>query len=125
MSEDEVLQIKITLEGISPRVWRRFHIENKMTFHQLHQVIQEVMGWTNSHLYSFTVDGQEYQDDREDDLHDFDGDGLLPSRENTIGFLSLKQRFSYTYDFGDCWEHLLVVEKVLPRDPLASYPFCL
>lgn len=120
-----ILQIKISLEGITPAIWRRFKIENNMTFHQLHTVIQTVMGWTDSHLYSFTVNGEEYQDERSEDFEDFGNTKILPSRKTTISALKEKQKFHYTYDFGDGWEHLLVVEKILPKEEAGRYPVCL
>jgi hypothetical protein len=36
-----------------------------------------------------------------------------------------KDRFTYTYDFGDGWEHEVLVEKILPPEPGAHYPRCL
>ena len=121
MSKDEILQIKITLEEITPKIWRRFQVSNKLTFHQLHNVIQAVMGWTNSHLYSFIVDDKEYQDD----THDVLEKGLLSSRKQKINTLSAKQKFRYMYDFGDGWEHLLVIEKILSKHGSVAYPCCL
>lgn len=121
MSKDKILQIKIVLEGITPRIWRRFQVSNGLTFHQLHNVIQAMMGWTNSHLYSFTVDDNKYQDDTYDALEK----GLFSSRKQKIDILKAKQKFKYTYDFGDNWEHLLVVEKILPKDASAAYPCCI
>ena len=123
MNKDEIVQMKITLEGITPNIWRRFQVEKDITFHQLHRVIQEVMGWTDSHLYGFTVDKQEYQDDRDNEL--LDGKNVLSSQKHTITMLKLKQKFRYVYDFGDCWEHLLVVEKILSNNSAVLYPICL
>jgi len=37
----------------------------------------------------------------------------------------LKDKFVYQYDFGDGWEHGLVVEKVLPADLEGRFPRCL
>lgn len=34
-------------------------------------------------------------------------------------------RYSYTYDFGDNWEHRILLEKILPRDKTVRYPICL
>lgn len=52
----EVLQIRISLDGIKPKIWRRFLVENSMRFEQLHNIIQKVMGWENYHLYEFQID---------------------------------------------------------------------
>jgi hypothetical protein len=32
---------------------------------------------------------------------------------------------AYEYDFGDGWEHSIVLEKNFPADPKARYPICL
>ncbi len=100
-------------------------MEKNITLHQLHKVIQVVMGWKNYHLYEFTIGGRDYQDDEIDEAFDLDDEGLLPSRKYELGILKLKQKFNYTYDFGDSWEHLLVVEKILPKESTVSYPVCL
>ena len=34
-------------------------------------------------------------------------------------------RFSYDYDFGDNWEHELLIEEVLPEEKGVRYPLCL
>lgn len=81
------------------------------------------MGWTDSHLYGFKVDEKEYQDDRDNEL--LDGENILSSRKHKIDILKIKQKFRYTYDFGDCWEHLLIVEKILSKENAISYPVCL
>jgi len=39
-------------------------------------------------------------------------------------FKKEKDKAFYTYDFGDSWEHEVVLEKVLERDPEAQYPRC-
>jgi len=124
MTKAEILQVKITLEGVSPRIWRRFLVENTFTFHQLHQAIQIVMGWNDSHLYGFEVDQKAYQDARHNDFTDFNDGKHSPSHKTMIKELKAKQKFYYTYDFGDNWEHQLVVEKVLPKDISKRYPVC-
>lgn len=125
MSKDEILQIKISIEEITPKIWRRFQVEDSLTFHQLHKVIQLVMGWSDSHLYGFKAGDKEYQDEKSEDFGDVGDENILPSGKNRVSLLKEKQKFNYTYDFGDCWEHLLVVEKILPRTASVSYPVCL
>ncbi len=51
---NKILQFKITLKDSKPKIWRRFQNEDSIMFYDLHNVIQTVMGWTNSHLYQFT-----------------------------------------------------------------------
>jgi hypothetical protein len=38
---------------------------------------------------------------------------------------AVKSKFLYEYDFGDSWEHLIVVEKILPPDADFQHPVCL
>ena len=55
-----VCQIKVMLNGTGPPIWRRFLVLSDITLRNLHQVLQVVMGWTNSHLYQFAVRGRRY-----------------------------------------------------------------
>ena len=50
LTEDVLLQFKITLLGIKPAIWRRIHVRN-CTLGELHDTIQAVMGWENYHLH--------------------------------------------------------------------------
>jgi hypothetical protein len=113
-----VYQFKITLKGIRPPIWRRFQVKDGISFAQLHQVIQDVMGWENYHLYAFQVGRVS--------IEPSDGEGLDAKREIVNKHITQeKQKALYTYDFGDDWEHELVLEKIL--EPVAGevYPICL
>lgn len=55
-----VYQLKITLKGCRPPIWRRVQVLSDSTLAQLHWVIQFSVGWTNSHLHSFTIQGVDY-----------------------------------------------------------------
>ena len=54
-----VYQIKVTLKGSKPPIWRRIQVTSATTFAQLHQIVQCAMGWAGSHLYRFDVGGME------------------------------------------------------------------
>ena len=78
------------------------------------------MGWENYHLYDFNVNGNRLSipdDDWEEKIID--------SRKVKLRILKSRQKFSYTYDFGDCWEHSIMVEKILEKDNSKKYPICL
>jgi hypothetical protein len=111
---DEILQLKITLKGISkPPVWRRVQVRADTTFATLHQIIQAAFGWTDTHLHSFEYDGEQIGvPDPE-----FDND-CADEAETTLDkvLLGPKDRVRYTYDFGDNWEHDIVLEKVTEPD---------
>jgi hypothetical protein len=111
-----VYQIKVTLHAAKPPIWRRLRLPAATTLAQLHQVIQVAFGWEDAHLHAFEVGGRRYS--RPDfELWDEAGDegkarlGDLASRPGA--------RLRYTYDFGDSWEHDVLVEHVLAPDGVA------
>lgn len=117
---DMILQVKISLIGVSkPPVWRRLLVPATMRLNRLHDVIQVAMGWTDSHLHAFEAGGVDYgPPDPELDHQD--------ERRTSIGQV-LKEpgdRMRYVYDFGDYWQHDVVVEKVLEAAPRTRYPAC-
>ena len=117
-------QLKITLCQSKPPIWRRVVVRADMTLDRLHRVIQTAMDWTDSHQHQFRVGRTYYRiPDREfDDLGD-----MLNERQYTVADLApvAKRKFFYEYDFGDCWEHEVLVEQVLPPNPAFRHPVCL
>ncbi|GJD22681.1 plasmid pRiA4b ORF-3 family protein [Rivularia sp. IAM M-261] len=121
-STQEIYQIKITLKYIKPPIWRRVLVKSNTTLGQLHSIVQEAMGWDDYHLHSWNIGGVEYG------VPDEDYDSHMQKEKNVklsklIGS-SEKVKFSYTYDFGDSWEHEILVEKILPSAPDTRYPVC-
>ena len=117
---DRVLQLKISLVGVSkPPVWRRVLVPPTMRLDRLHDVIQAVMGWTDTHMHEFTAGGVDYGP-RDPELD------LVDERKARVGDLmgQERDRMRYTYDFGDYWQHDIVVEKVLPAEAGVRYPRC-
>ena len=106
MSERSYL-LKIQLLDIEPVILRRFIVPASITLDRLHDVIQIVMGWTDSHLHEFTIGNKrytEYPESKED--------GLPCGRYRLAHLVKQKGRtFHYLYDFGDGWEHELVLEE--------------
>jgi len=123
---DNIIQLKITLQGTKPPIWRRLLVDKMTTFEQLHHIIQISMGWTNTHLYEFEINGIIISEPDEDLDAEF-GDKFFDASTVTLDSIitDTKEKFEYTYDFGDCWEHLIVVEKFLPRDTQTKYPTCI
>jgi hypothetical protein len=121
-----VYQFKITLKGIRPPIWRRFQVKDAISFEQLHQVIQYVMGWENYHLYAFNV-GHASIELPEPGESAFMGSERLHAERETVKkhITQAKQKFLYTYDFGDDWEHELVLEEILEAAEGGAYPICL
>jgi len=121
-----VYQLKITLKYLSPPSWRRVLVKSNISLAKLHRIIQVVMGWHDSHLHEFeTKDGRRYGvPNQETDA--FWGEG--PANEKNVKLFQVlsveKQRLQYTYDFGDSWEHDILLEKILPAETGQHYPLC-
>jgi hypothetical protein len=114
--------LKIQLLDIEPAIWRRFVVPADITLDRLHDVIQIVMGWTDSHLHEFTIGKKlytEYPESKED--------GLICGKYRLGDLIKQKGRtFRYLYDFGDSWEHELVLEESRYFNPeLEMELFCL
>jgi hypothetical protein len=114
-----VVSLKITLKGTKPPIWRRVLVPGAFSLGELHNVIQAAMGWYNSHLHVFEVGDRHYGDRRMVD-HVADENRITLNGVMKAGVT----RFSYTYDFGDNWEHGIVIEKTQPVVPGVSYPRC-
>jgi hypothetical protein len=119
MAAASIFQLKITLRGSRPPIWRRVLVPGNVTLLQLHGILQQVMGWTDSHLHQFRV-GEEYFGSSDLDL----GEEIRSEQRTRLNqVLSRpKDRMSYEYDFGDGWDHLVVLEKVLPSAPGVRFP---
>ena len=117
-------QLKMTLSRIRPPIWRRIQVPSDITLVRLHQVIQVTMGWIDYHLHQFEVGGLVYGDLSLNDDGWFD---VLNERTARLARVapSAKSRLRYQYDFGDDWEHVILVEAVLPPAPGVRYPICL
>ena len=55
-----IYQLRITLRGISPLIWRRLLVHAETSLADLHHILQLAMGWTDSHLHRFLTHGKEY-----------------------------------------------------------------
>ncbi|MCW5881482.1 MAG: plasmid pRiA4b ORF-3 family protein [Anaerolineae bacterium] len=117
--DSPVFQLKVTLNGSQPPIWRRLLVRGSTTLYKMDVVIQIAMGWTNSHLHLFHVDGVMYgEPSPEWDARD--------ERRVKLGQIvpQVGDWFVYEYDMGDGWQHAIVVEKVLPAEPGVRYPLC-
>ncbi|HEY2416068.1 MAG TPA: MarR family transcriptional regulator [Pirellulaceae bacterium] len=122
-----VYRFKIILQDTDPAIWRRIETKD-VTLDKLHELIQTAMGWTNSHLHQFEIADARYTDPRfmADDFDDF---GALDYSGIRISDLMAKHgpklRLGYEYDFGDGWQHEVVLEKVMESERGAKYPRCI
>jgi len=97
-------------------------VPSDFTLYELHKVIQAVMPWAGYHLYQFTIASVDYGDPSPEDMYP-----MKAARRYRLNQLVPRElaKFLYTYDFGDNWEHEILVEKVLPPEPGARYPLCI
>lgn len=121
-----IYQIKITLSGSKPPIWRRFLIASNVNLYQLHRVIQDVMGWTNSHMHQYRQNKLYYGTPDKESEADF-GIKTLDEKKFKINQVmdKPKAKIIYEYDFGDSWDHDVVLEKIIIKDEAINYPICL
>lgn len=120
---ENILQFKITLKEIRPLIWRHIQVTDDYRFDRFHQVIQIAMGWWNYHLHEFHIKGREIgmpDDDYAYEFPNLEDEGTVYLRDLE---LEKGDQFTYLYDFGDHWEHLLKVEKA--TEGALSAPSCL
>ena len=117
-----IFQIKMTLKGIDPPIWRRIHTPD-CTLEELHEIIQVTMGWEFEHLYRFTIGGVDYADLEMTSDEEVE-DACATRLSAVLPIENRRPRFSYEYDFGDEWIHQLIVEeRFLPKQGV-KYPIC-
>ena len=120
--------IKVVLLGSEPAIWRRLQVPGNARLDWLHAVLQVTLGWTNSHLHQFRVDGDCYSDTRHN-FAEFEGDPeIREASKFTLRQVApnVKDTISYEYDFGDSWGHEITVERQLPgAADAASVALCL
>ena len=120
-----VYQFHIRLLHLETVVWRRLWVPDTLTLPGLHKVLQAVMGWENSHLHEWDIEGQRYGTSL--DEYSTDNPAKL-ERGVRLGAVvpEVGKSFLYTYDFGDNWQHVVTVEELLSADPeFNTWPQCL
>jgi hypothetical protein len=124
-----VYQFKITLAGITPAIWRRIQVPEGYTFWDLHVAIQDSMGWLDYHLHAFVLPSSTPAQIVEIGIPDDES-----TRVRTIAgwAVAIEDQFirpgislTYKYDFGDGWEHDVLLEGILLAEPRLKYPLCL
>ena len=124
-TDANIFQIKVTLRESKPPICRRIQVWEDTRLDKLHLILQEVMGWANSHLHQFIIGGSYYGEPHPD----YDEWGAEMRDEKRVRLRQIvtgeKFKFIYEYDFGDSWEHELLVEKILPPESGVYYPRCI
>jgi len=122
----EIYQLKISLKGSKPPIWRRILIPAEMELIDLHDAIQASMGWDGYHLHQFKQGNTFYLPEPDDEFTGFGGFDTEDSSGVRIDQLlrTEKDKIEYEYDFGDSWDHEVLLEKVLEPAAGAVYPVC-
>ena len=121
-SEVHGFRVRLDLHGAKPKVWRRLELSGDLSLPRLHDVIQAAMGWYDSHLHRFRT-GSDHRSPHFITHFDLDEgeDGTLEDDVRLDQLVAEKgDELWYEYDFGDGWDHRLVVEEVLEEPPTAS-----
>lgn len=122
-----IYQIQISLNQFKPKIWRRLLIQSNLSLADFHKVIQTAMGWTNSHLHQFIKNRTFY-------TKRYPGDDDLWDEMDNVDYVDMtisdllkkeKEKIIYEYDFGDSWQHEIVLEKIETDDKKTKYPLCL
>jgi len=128
---NRIYQFKIQLAEIDPPIWRRFIVPEEYNFWDLHVAIQDAMGWWDSHLHLFRIRGKHKHSITEIGIPDedrFEDDPeIIAGWENPIirYFNSIGVTAEYLYDFGDHWNHDILLEGILLKEKGVKYPKCI
>lgn len=117
----QVYQVQILLSGSQPSICRRLLIPATASLGWFHAVLQVAMGWTNSHLHQFICGERIYSEPRAE-LDQYEGDPpVLNENKFTLKDIlrDVHEELVYEYDFGDSWEHVVTLKKILPADASA------
>ena len=114
---ERIARLRIELQELEPKIWRRIDMPLSTTLEALHEAIQMTMGWTFSHLWEFDIDGRCYGDPS---FREFDDEPpIYKAKGLRLGVVISRgvNRFVYTYDYGDNWRHDVIVDDVRDGDP--------
>ena len=111
-----IFQLRVTLKEIEPPIWRTILVSDGITLHKFHKILQIVMGWESYHLYQFSIADSQYGIPNPDYAPEFRDTRKIKLKQ----VISKKMRFVYVYDFGDNWEHEILVEQIL-RAKLSNF----
>ena len=117
----KIYQFRIELNGIEPAIWRSVQLNDDNQLLDLHYAAQIAMGWYDSHLYDFHMDGKHYGDPEA-----LDDTNIIDDSEVDIVdiFKNEKDSILYTYDFTDDWKHTITLEKIIDAKKPLEHMLC-
>ncbi len=101
-----LVHIKVTLNDIRPAIWRRLRVPDSMNLGELSLLIQAAMGWDGGHMHAFEIGGLQYGDPAW--LEEGENEDQMTIKKLMRDGIA---RFGYTYDFGDSWDHVVLIGK--------------
>jgi hypothetical protein len=128
-SKKQLLRFRIELEEIAPPIWREIVVPSSYSFWDLHVAIQDAMGWLDYHLHAFRILDPKTGGIAEIGIpleDDFDDRPVLVGWEVPVMSYLSKPAASvaYEYDFGDGWNHRVLLQEIMDREKGAKYPRC-
>lgn len=125
----KIYQLRIDLLRLKPPIWRRVLVPDDITLDVLSDIIQTVMPWGGYHMHHF------YRKDKHISMPTFYGpvnDDAMWGNDNEDEssvhlyemLTAVKEKLYYEYDFGDSWEHSILLEKMLEPTPEQALPYC-
>ncbi|MDD4915357.1 MAG: plasmid pRiA4b ORF-3 family protein [Methylococcales bacterium] len=109
------LKIELWPTEIQPVIWRRLEVDGRISLSKLHHFIQAAFGWSDAHLHEFQIHGKAYSLPSPEDQ--FDDREIQDERKVFLNRLLAKNDvFTYIYDFGDDWQHIITVEDFIADD---------
>jgi hypothetical protein len=122
--DGKTYQLKITIEGSRPPIWRRVRVPGSITLAGLHEVIQRVMGWEDYHLHQFELGSRSFGPVSADDPRWAEATAEDEAAVRLDEVIGRRKGFTYTYDFGDDWVHHIAIEEVGPSQADAPLAEC-
>ncbi len=101
--------IHVELLDIKPTIWRRIHVDGRVRLNALHHILQTALGWTDAHLHQFEIRNKNYgtPDPEYAELE------MLDEKKYRLNqLLDVGDTCIYLYDFGDSWQHKIIVESI-------------
>ena len=113
--------LRVSLREVEPVVWRRLVVRSETPLPKLNQLLERAMGWEGYHLHMFDVGGILFGEP------DDDADYVINEKAATVKHVlpRVGSLLRWDYDFGDGWEHEVLVEAIESPAEGTRYPVCL
>jgi hypothetical protein len=118
LKKDMAFQFHVSIKDSSPVIWRRLIVPAEYTFYQLHLSLQGAFGWENCHLFQFSKKG--WMDKESIGIPEFAEEMVVHEAKDILlstVFKKKKDKQIYTYDFGDNWDHIVLLEEIFDKEP--------